>query len=140
MLLGHGVKVAILLDGDEPGKRKGKEATTRLLVKCLFMSKFAKKEEAEIEDLFPEKLYLEAVKEAYPEIKTTIEFTEEEEKIQCIAKRVKATFERMGDRSFEKWRPARVMLDWIREKPDIIPEETLAKFQSIFQEVNKILK
>lgn len=140
MLLGHEIKIAILLDGDEPGKRKGKEVESRLLVKCLFMSTFAGKEEAEIEDLFPEKLYLDAVEEAYPDIKTPIEFTEEEKKIQCVAKRVKAAFERMGDQTFEKWHPARVILDWIQENPDIIPSETSAKFESIFKEVNKILK
>jgi len=140
MLLGHDVGVAILLDGDEPGKRKGKEAKTKLLLKCLFMSEFAKKEKAEIEDLFPEKLYLDAVKEAYPDIKTPIEFTEEEKKIQCVAKRVKVSFERMGNHTFEKWRPARVILDWIQENSDIIPSRTLAKFESIFKEVNKILK
>ena len=139
MLLGHDVNVAVLLDGDEPGKQKGKEAQTRLLLKCLFMDQFAKKEEAEIEDLFPEKLYLDAVKEAYPDIKAPIEFTEDEEKIQCVAKRVKAAFERMG-KTFEKWRPARVILDWIHENPDLIPKETLNKFESICKEANKLLK
>lgn len=44
-----------------------KEAKTRLLLKCLFMSEFAGKEEAEMEDLFPEKLYLDAVREAHPD-------------------------------------------------------------------------
>ena len=140
MLLGHEIKIAILLDGDEPGKRKGKEAESRLLVKCLFMNTFADKEEAEIEDLFPEKLYLDAVKEAYPDIKTPVEFTEEEKKIQCVAKRVKAAFERMGNQTFEKWRPARTILDWIQENPDIMPSKTLAKFESIFKEANKIVK
>lgn len=140
MLLGHDIKVAPLLDGDEPGRRKGKEAQTRLMLKCLFMSDFAKKEEAEIEDLFAEELYLDAVYEAYPEIKAPIEFDEEERKIQCVAKRVKAAFERIGKPTFEKWRPARVILDWIQETPDKIPSETLGKFESIFKEVNKILK
>jgi len=138
MLLGHKIKIAILLDGDEPGKRKGKEAESRLLVKCLFMNDFAKKEEAEIEDLFPEEIYLGAVKEAYP--KTSLKFTEDERKIQCIAKRVKAAFERIGNGPFEKWRSARVILDWIQENPDILPKETLTKFESIFKEANKILK
>jgi len=139
MLLGHDVKLAILLDGDDPGKRKGKEVETRLLVRCLFMSTFAKKKKAEIEDLFPEKLYLDAVKEAYPNIKIPIEFTEEEKKIQCISKRVKAAFERIGTHTFEKWRPATVIVDRIQQDLDILPDETLARFQSIFTEANKIL-
>lgn len=139
MLLGHDVKVAILLDGDEPGRQKGKEVQTRLLLKCLFMSDFAEKEEAEIEDLFPEKLYLDAVKEVYPSVKWPVAFTEDEKKVQCIAKRVKAAFERMSI-PFEKWRPTKVVLDWIQENPELIPKETLAKFESIFKEANKILK
>jgi len=140
MLLGHDVKLAVVLDGDEPGKQKGKEAQTRLLVKCLFLSDFAGKAEAEIEDLFPEKLYLEAVHKAYPELKVPLEFTQDEKNMQCVSKRVKAAIERNGFGTFEKWRPAKVLLDWIQEKPDGIPDETLTKFESIFGEVNCILK
>jgi len=139
MLLAHDIKVGILLDGDEPGKRKGEEAKTRLLLKCLFMSDFAKKEEAEIEDLFPEGLYLNAVHQAYPEIKPIV-FNEDEKKIQCIAKRVSAAFERTGNQTFEKWRPVLVMLDLIQHNPDVLPREILARFESIFQEANRILK
>jgi energy-coupling factor transporter ATP-binding protein EcfA2 len=139
MLRGHEVKLAIVLDGDEPGRQKGKEVQTRLLLKCLFLSDFAKREEAEIEDLFPEKLYLDAVYKAYPEIKVPLEFNQEEKNIQCISKRVKAMFER-NSFDFDKWRPARVILDWIQEKPDMVPNETLVKFESIFDEVNRILK
>lgn len=117
-----------------------KEAKTRLLLKCLFMSEFAGKEEAEMEDLFPEKLYLDAVKEAYPDIETPLEFTEDEKKIQCVAKRVKAAFERMGNRTFEKWRPSKVILDWMQENPEIVPRETLTKFELIFKDVNRILR
>lgn len=140
MLLGHDIKIAILLDGDEPGKRKGKEVHTKLLLNCLFLNEFAKKKEAEIEDLFPEKLYLDAVKEAYPDMNVPIKFTENEKKIQCLSKRVKAAFERTGNETFEKWRLTRVILDWIYEKPDIIPDETLAKFESIAKRANKVLK
>lgn len=139
MLLGHEVKLAIVLDGDEPGRQKGKEVQSRLLLKCLFLSDFTKKEEAEIEDLFPEKLYLDAVCVAYPEIKRPLEFSQEENNIQCISKRVKAMFERKN-LAFEKWRPARVILDWINEKPGEVSDETLTKFESIFDEVNRILK
>ena len=140
MLLGHDVKIAVVLDGDEPGKQKGKEVQTKLLLKCLFVSDFAKKKEAEIEDLFPEKLYLEAVYKAYPEIKAPLEFNQEEKNIQCITKRVKAAFERDSNAVFEKWRPAKAILDWIHEKPDTVTDETMTKFESIFEEVNRILK
>jgi hypothetical protein len=139
MLIGHQIKIAVLLDGDEPGRRKGKQVETRLLVKCLFTSTYADKREAELEDLFPENVYLDAVKEAYPDVQMPISFTKEEKGIQCITKRVKAAFERMGN-DFEKWRPLRVLLDRIQENPDILTEETLVRFESIFKEVNKRLK
>jgi energy-coupling factor transporter ATP-binding protein EcfA2 len=140
MLLGHEIKIGILLDGDEPGRQKGKEVQTKLLLKCLFMSDFAKKEEAEIEDLFPEELYINAVHQAYPEIKKPLVFNDEEKKIQCVAKRVQAALERMGSQNYKKWRSARVLLDLIQENPDVLPKETLARFESIFEEANRILK
>jgi len=137
MLLGHEVKVAILLDGDEPGRQKGKEAERRLLVKCLFMSDFAGMEEAELEDLFPESIYLNAVGTAYPKIQ--VSFEEDEKQIKCISKRIQASFQRRGH-DFEKWRPARALLDLIQKDPNILPMETLSKFEAIFKELNKILK
>lgn len=140
MLLGHDVKIAVVLDGDDPGRQKGKEAQTKLLVKCLFLSDFVGKREAEIEDLFPEKLYLDALYKAYPEIKSSLEFNQKEKNIQCVSKRVKAAFERNNLGNFEKWRPAKVLLDLIQEKPDAIPDETLTNVETIFGEVNRILK
>lgn len=139
LLIGHDIKLAILLDGDEPGKRKGKEVENKLLMKCLFMSTFAKRKEAELEDLFPENVYLDAVKEAYPSIPMPINFNAEEKKIQCISKRVKAAFARQG-KDFEKWRPAKVILERINEDSNILTKETLTKFESIFSEANKRLK
>lgn len=139
MLVGHDIKLAILLDGDEPGKRKGKEVERRLLLKCLFVSSFAKRKEAELEDLFSETVCLDAVKEAYPDISMPITFNDEEKKIQCISKRVKAAFEKQG-KDFEKWRPAKLILDNIYQHPELFGKETLRKFESIFSEVNKQLK
>ncbi len=139
MLLGHEIKVAVLLDGDEPGKRKGGEAETKLLTKCLFMDTFADRKEAEIEDMFPENLYMDAVKEAYPDIKMPIEFSPEELNIHCIAKRIEAAFKRLGYKPFEKWGPSRIIVDWIGKKQDVLPKETLAKFETICKMLNKIL-
>lgn len=82
-----------------------KEAKTRLLLKCLFMSEFAGKEDS----------------------------------MRCH-KRVKAAFERIGNRTFEKWRPSKVILDWMQENPEIVLRETLTKFELIFKDVNRILR
>ena len=73
MLIGHEIKIAILLDGDEPGKRKGEVVEKKLLIKCLFVNSFVNREEAELEDLFPEKFYIDAVKEAYPNLNMPID-------------------------------------------------------------------
>jgi predicted ATP-dependent endonuclease of OLD family len=140
LLLGHTKKLAILLDGDEPGLRKGKEVKSRLLLDCLFVSSFGAGKEAEIEDLFPEDYYMSAVKQAYPDV--NISFTEEEKQISCISKRMQAVFGRIGRDSFEKWKPARVILDWIEmdsKSNHQVPPETLKKFESIFEAANKIL-
>ena len=139
MLHGHNINVAILLDGDEPGKRKGKEAEEKLLAKCLFMDEYARQEKAEIEDLLPEKLYLDAVMEAYPDMKASLNFTQEEMQIKSIAKRTKAAFERMG-KVFEKWGPSRVIVDWAQEKPDMFPDKSLAMFEAVCKALNKILQ
>jgi energy-coupling factor transporter ATP-binding protein EcfA2 len=134
MLRGQGMKMAVVLDGDEPGIRKGKDVETRLMVRTLFMNSFAGKEEAELEDLFPEDYYMKVVKEAYPEV--TLTFDSNAKKIDCITKRVKASFAGTG-KEFEKWRVARVIVDWIQKGQ--FPEESLGKFEQIFDKVNEIL-
>ena len=139
MLYGHEIKLGIVVDGDEPGKRKGKEVTDRLSLNCLFMNTYAQKKEAEIEDLFPEKVYLDAVKEAYPDVKMPIQFTSDELKIQCITKRIAAAFDRLVVGPFEKWGPSRILVDWIWSKPELFTKKTLQKFEDIFKALNKIL-
>lgn len=138
MLLGHDIQLAILLDGDEPGIRKGKEAESKLLLRCEYMSNFVNKKEAEIEDLFSEQFYLNAVYEAYPGIKKPIQFSADEKKIQCITKRLKSAFTTDGRFIFEKWRPGRVIIDKIQNDPDSLSSDSLTRFESIFQKVNEI--
>lgn len=138
MLLGNEIKIAILLDGDETGKQKSKEMQEKLLAKCLLVNAFSEKDEAEIEDLFPEQLYIDAVKEAYPNVKDKIQFSENEKKIQCVSKRTAELFKKI-DVKFEKWRPEKVIRDWIHEKPDLITEETLERFEGLFKEANRVL-
>lgn len=137
LLLGQEIRIAILLDGDEPGLRKGKEIANRLQLKCLFVSDFAGKENAEIEDLFAEAFYLKAVKEAYPNV--TLRFTSKESEINGIAKRVEAAFNRMNISDFEKWRPLRVIADWIQADPEVVTEDVLTRFEKIFEQVNIVL-
>lgn len=137
LLLGHEIKIAILLDGDEPGLRKREEIAKKFQLTCLCISDFAGKEKAEIEDLFAEDFYLKAVGEAYPNV--TLKFTREEREIEGIAKRVETAFKRMNIPEFEKWRPLRLIVDWIQKDPEVVTEDVLARFENIFEQVNSIL-
>ncbi|MGD6933626.1 MAG: AAA family ATPase [Candidatus Bathyarchaeia archaeon] len=138
MLMGNKIELAILLDGDEVGKQWGREAKEQLLTKGIFVNQYTKTEQAEIEDLLPPKMYLQAVEEAYPDIKNLLSFTKDEERIECISKRVKAVFKRLG-KEYEKWEPTRILVDKIREKPDEFPNESLQLFSKLSEDINKLL-
>ena len=139
LLLGNEVKMTILLDADTAGKNKQKDLREKLLLDCILISSLTKNDKIEIEDLFPEKLYLDAVKQEYKNIDLT--FTEDESKIQGISKRVQALFTRKN-KKFEKWIPINVIIEWIQEdsKEHEIPKETCEYFESIFKTVNKQLE
>lgn len=140
MLVGHDVEVVALLDGDEPGRKEGKKLVDKLLSgdvgRCLFIGDFVKdKRKAELEDLFPQDVYLQAVKQAYK--KSDLEFSNEESAIEGVVSKVKAMFKRKGIERFEKWRAAAVLRDWILESPSKIPEQTFLLISQIFKAVNK---
>jgi predicted ATP-dependent endonuclease of OLD family len=137
MLIGHKVKTAVLLDGDDVGKRKDKELRKRLKLNTLLITDYIDAEEGEIEDLFEESLYFKAVETSYPDIE--LDFTEAEEKEKCISKKVKALFERKGE-EFEKWKPMRILSEWARSGEEPISKQTKKRFEKMFREANKILK
>ena len=139
MLLGNDVRMAILLDADQPAIQKQKEMKEKLLLDCILINSITDTKKVEIEDLFPEKLYLDAVKQQYQDV--DLSFTDEEQKIIGISKRVQALFDRLG-KSFEKWEPVNVLVDWIHsDKPGEhqMPQQTCKYFESIFKEVIKKL-
>lgn len=139
MLIGHDVQIVALLDGDEPGRREGKRLSENLFAgnggRCLFIGDFVKNKEAELEDIFPEDLYVEAVQEACSAPDLTL--GEEEKSIEGVVNKVKAVFERKRSERFEKWRPAAVLRDWISSKPEKIPDGVWDTASRIFDEVNK---
>jgi predicted ATP-dependent endonuclease of OLD family len=135
MLLAHSIEIRVLLDGDEPSLRKSQELKKKLLVESFFVNSYVKNNGVEIEDLFPEELYLKAVNEAYPTV--TFKFTKEENQMPSITKKIETAFVRTGAGSFEKWRPSRVITDWILKEPDKIPKETLEAFELLFMDMNK---
>lgn len=135
MLLGHEVEIRILLDGDEPGLQKGKELKSKLLLESFFVNTYTKNNGVEIEDLFPEQYYLKAVNGAYPKI--SFKFNKEESQIPSITKRVETAFARISSVQFEKWRPIKILVDNIQNKPEEVPNDTLDAFELFFKDVNE---
>ncbi|MCD1293525.1 hypothetical protein CUJ83_00755 [Methanocella sp. CWC-04] len=139
MLMGHGIKIMALLDGDKAGRSKGKEFQDRLFTgngrRCLFVGDSIDNSEAELEDLFPEDFYMDLVKEHY---KFDISFTEDEKKIKNITKRLSKAFERLGYDKFEKWYIARLVINRINDEKNTLSEETFKNFSNIFNEVNNV--
>lgn len=138
MLIGHGVEVAALLDGDEPARREGKKLVDRLLegepAKCVFIGDFVQVPGAEVEDIFPESDYLSAVSEAY---KTEpLSLGPAEAAIDGVANKVAALFSRLKMGRFEKWRPAAVLRDRFAAAPDRVPDNVCRVASALFQAVN----
>lgn len=139
ILVGNDIKMAILLDGDQAGLSKGKDVKERLLLDCLYVSSFANKQHATIEDMFAEEYYLDALKAAYPNV--SLSFTAEEKKIMPIIARIESLFKRLGLGQFEKWRPVNIITEWIGDSQSKhpAPEKTIEQFESLVKEANKIL-
>ena len=139
MLVGNDLKLAVLLDGDQPGIQEEKRLKEKLLVNCLLVNSFAGKDDAEIEDLFLEEFYMKAL-EAYSG--KEVQFSEEEKSIACITKRVEQAFKRLKLDGFEKWKVANVLVDWIQKDSgeNKISDDTCKTFEKIFVKVNALLK
>lgn len=142
MLMGHEVELAVLLDGDEPGRREGKKITQELFnndaSRTFFIGDFAGRPNAELEDLLPEKMYLDAVKAAYKDV--TFDFTPEEKAMPAVVDRIDALLKRKGVGRFEKWRPAQIIRDQILAAPGQLPKETLDTAEKLLSALNSAFK
>src|SRR5208283_3517527 len=132
MLSANSVSFRALLDGNAPGTPDGKESYGNLLEGSFFVSSYAKDGGTGIEDMFPE-VYLKALRKVYP--KASFEFTEAEAKMRGITKRVGALFARTGAGEFERWRPARLLADWIQNKSGDIPDYSKQAFERMFNDI-----
>ncbi|WP_409431023.1 AAA family ATPase [Mycobacterium sp. SMC-16] len=142
MLVGHEVRAAALLDGDEPGRKEGSKVERVLGYdnRVLFVGDFTPDGNAtgEIEDLFPDDYFMAAVKEAYPG--KDLRFNADEKGIPNIVDRVEALFERKGHGGFEKWKVARILADGIMADRSKVPSETLDAFANVAVELNKLVE
>jgi len=138
MLIGHNVEIVALLDADEPGRKEGKKLVDKLLSgnegRCLFVGDFVENEEAELEDIFPEEIYLDAVKTAFG--LEQLDLGKEEANVAGVVNKVKALFERQNLGPFEKWRPAAVLRDWIVSSPEKIPDKVFETASRMFEAIN----
>ena len=89
LLVGNSLKLAVLLDSDLPGIQKGIQLQKEHL-DCLFVNEFVEKTDAELEDLFSEDIYLDTLKDVYPD--TDVSFNADEKSISCITKRINKAF------------------------------------------------
>ncbi len=137
MMAGHGVELAALFDGDEPGRADGKKLLERLLhdsKRVKYVADFvAGNETAELEDLFGD-YYLSAVAVAYPGVKLT--FDTDEATMPNIVDRLTALFARNGKGQFEKWRAAAALRDTMLADPAALPDEVLERANAVFGSLN----
>lgn len=140
MLISHDVNIVALLDGDEPARREGRRLVDKLLVGrenlCLFIGDFTSEEHAEVEDIFPQEMYLDSVKATHPGVQ--LKFNAEEKALPTIVDRVEALFRRRGA-EFEKWRVAEHLRDRIIADPISVPDSTMHVFQRIAERINGLL-
>lgn len=142
MLTGHHVDLAAVLDGDETGRREGKKLVQRLLNdgnRTVFVGDYTTdaNTSGEVEDLFPDDVYLDAVRAAYGKI--DLRFNAEEKQTSNIVDRLTALFERKGHGPFEKWKAARALADRIEAEPQAVDTDALDAASKIFQKINTLL-
>lgn len=142
LMLSQDVAVAVLLDSDEMGKRERSKLLKDLFVsdenRILLIGNVLDRDEADLEDIFPRDYYLSAVSDAYNETVSIRTMVKEEKEEPRIVKAVEANFERKGYGVFEKWRPARKLLEqWKDVAPSDLPEELVDNAIKLFQEINE---
>ena len=135
LFISQGIKIFALLDGDDIGQTYATKLRAKMLVNAALISDFTDIENAEIEDLFEQDVYLKAVGTAYPAI--TLEFNEEEQRIPNIVKKITSCFNRQNE-TFEKWKVTDKLIELIRDpQNDVISNDTCTKFEKIFKQINE---
>ena len=134
MLKGQDVEIRVLLDGDDPGIQKGKEIKERLLIESFFVSSYSNGKGTDIEDLFPQDLYVDAVKKSYNLTELVLD---EDHGSRSITSKVEKALQKRGINKLEKWKPALILTDWIRMAPEKFPDNTIKSFESLFKDINR---
>lgn len=135
MLKGQNVEIRVLLDGDDPGIKKGEEIKNRLLIESFFVSSYTNGKGTDIEDMFPQEIYVDAVKKAY---NLTELILSEDDGSSSIVPKIKNALNKKGISSLEKMKPAQILIEWVRTAPEKFTDSTtISSFENLFKDINK---
>lgn len=136
LLLANDVRTATVLDGDKAGlqaSKKLKEIASDIVI----IDDFTGKENSEMEDMFDEPFFMDAVKKAYPGI--VLDFNDDERKISSVAQRVSSLFARTG-KDFNKHTVCTAILGMLDDKNDTLTPAGagLDRFERLFERLNNL--
>ena len=138
---GNGLEIVSLLDtiGDSTGKQRIDDLIQREIIKeknVRYFDEFADRgaDDADIEDLFSKCEYLRLYNGAF-EDRRNIAVSELEDSISRITQQIRKILKK----HYNHTRPAKYFAR-IADEQDFLSQETLDKFESMFQEVNKRFK
>ena len=142
MLIGHDIQLGILLDSDPAGlgsMQKIRKLLADVDKRCVLVSQVCERPDvSELEDMIPEKYYLDAFARAYLQVK--LSFNSEEKAIPQIVDRIAVFFKRNNIGKFEKWRPIREIIQDVNSKEEKVPAELYEVAEKVFVAFNDILK
>ena len=138
LLLANNVRTATLLDGDEAGRLAFKRLKDlkELSPDIVIIDEFTGKEKSEIEDMFDEPLFMEALKKAYPGV--ALDFNADEEKVASVVQKASELFKRKGE-EFNKHTVCTAILDMLGKNGTSAPSAAaLERFEKLFERLNDL--
>ena len=136
LLLANDIRTATVLDGDEAGQLASKRLKNfnELSPDVVIIDEFTEKEKSEIEDMFGEPLFMEALEKAYPGV--ALDFNADEKKIVGVAQKASKLFGRKGE-NFDKHTVCTAILDILDKNSTSAPSgATLERFEKLFERLN----
>ena len=135
LLAANDVRMATVLDGDTAGLQASKKLK-ELAPDIVIVDEFTGKKGSEIEDMFDEPFFMDAVKKAYPNIE--LDFNADEEKITSVAQKASELFRRKGE-NFNKHTVCTTILNMLDKNNTSVPSgAALEKFEKLFERLNSL--
>lgn len=140
-----GMKIATLIDIQNNEKKIVEDLyKTKLLKKTHVrtFSEYTSQEEADIEDMFDEKFYIDLVNLEYKkELQAHIKSEDIKDKNPRILKRLESVFDKAPLKSgrFSHYRPARYLHENLEQLASKVSDETKDRFEKAFEDLNNLL-